>query len=290
MTKQINTKNKKRNSITVGKIKMTILHFILIGIVMIWTYPFIWMITASFKTGDEFFKNKLALIPKNPTWDNIIRVWTMENFSTYFLNTFIITFSVVIIVLVTTALSGYVFGRYEFIGRKAILLIFLSSISIPRVSTMIPLYEIIRGMGLLGTKTGVILAIAGGGHVIFVLLFMSYFSQLPNELEEAARIDGCGFFRIFKSVMFPLAKPIATTVIIMETVWTWNEFLRPLVLTLNNPSARTLAVGLYAFRGENTVDWTGIAAGGTIAIVPVVIMYIALQKYFVEGVAGAVKS
>ena len=279
----------KKSAVTLRKIKNLITHILLSGVALIWVYPFLWMVTASLKTGNEFFRDRLSLFPKSPTFENIVRVWSMENFSTYFLNTFIITFFVVLIVLAITALSGYVFGRYNFIGRKVVLVIFLSSISIPIVSTVIPMYEIVRSMGLIGTKMGVILATSGGAHVIFVLLFMSYFKQIPNELEESAKIDGCGFFRTFISIMFPLAKPIATTVLIMESVWTWNDFLRPLVLTLNNPTARTLAVGLYAFKGENTVDWTGIAAGGTIAIIPIVILYMILQKYFVDGVAGAVK-
>ena len=112
---------------------------------------------------------------------------------------------------------------------------------------------------------------------------------MPNELEEAAKIDGCGFMRTFVNVMMPLSSPISTTVIIMESLWTWNAFQLPLILTLNNPAARTLAVGLYAFKGENTVDWTGICAGGAIAMVPIIIVFIAFQKFFINGMAGAVK-
>ena len=109
-------------------------------------------------------------------------------------------------------------------------------------------------------------------------------------MEEAATIDGANFVQTYGSVMFPLAKPIMVTVVIMQFIWTWNSFLLPLIITLNNPSLRTLAVGLYALRGENVVDWTGIAAGASIAIVPVICVFIALQRYFVDGIAGAVKS
>lgn len=274
----------------VRNVKSFVTHAVLVGIALIWVYPFMWMITASFKTQKEFFGNKLSLFPKSPTIENILRVWTSNNFSVYFMNTVIVTFFVVFLVMIITSTAGYVFGRYEFIGNKLLLLVFISSITIPLVSTMIPVYEIVRSMGLIGTRTGLVLATAGGGHVIFLLLYVSYFKQLPKELEEAAKIDGCGFLRIFTSIMFPLSKPIGTTVLIMESVWTWNDFLRPLILTLNNPAARTLAVGLYAFKGENTVDWTGIAAGGSIALVPVVLLFIFLQQYFVDGVAGAVKS
>jgi len=272
------------------KLESYITHAILIILAMGWVYPFIWMITASFKSQKEFFGSKLKLFPASPTFENILRVWRMDNFSIYFLNTLVVTLTVVLIVLAITSMAGYVFGRYNFIGKKIILIIFISSITIPMISTMIPVYEIVRTMGLIGTRLGLILASAGGAHVIFLLLFMSYFRQLPKALEEAAMMDGCNFWQIFFHALFPLAKPIATTVIIMETVWTWNDFLRPLVLTLNNPAARTLAVGLYAFKGENVIDWTGIAAGGTIAIVPIIILFVSLQKYFVDGVAGAVKS
>jgi raffinose/stachyose/melibiose transport system permease protein len=158
------------------------------------------------------------------------------------------------------------------------------------VSTIIPTYQIIKSLGLVGTKTGLILAQSGGAHVVFVMLFSGFFRQIPKEMEEAAIMDGCGFFRTFLKVLAPLAQPISVTTIIMETIWSWNAFLLPLVLTLNNPNSRTLAVGLYSFKGENTVDWTGIAAGGVIAILPIIVVFLFLQKYFVNGVAGAVKN
>lgn len=281
---------------TISKEKMkqnvstTIIHAFLIGIGLIWIYPFLWMIASSFKSQGEFFKNRIGLIPMEFTLDNFIRLWSKANFGVYFMNTVIVTFFSVLLVLVMTNMAGYVLGRYDFVGKKAITGIFLASISIPLVSTLIPVYEVIKNLGLVGTKTGLVLSGAGGAHVIFLLLFSSFYQQIPKELEEAAKIDGCGFFRTYFSIMMPLGQPVAITVIIMETIWVWNAFLLPLVLTLSNPLSRTLAVGLYAFRGENTVDWTGIAAGGTISVVPIVILFILLQKYFVNGVAGAVKS
>ena len=168
--------------------------------------------------------------------------------------------------------------------------VFLGSIAIPLVSTIIPTYEVVKEMHLVGTKLGLILSQAGGAHVIFLLLFTSFFQSVPNELEEAPKIDGCNYFQAFYYIMMILCKPVATTVVIMETIWAWNAFMLPLVLTLNNPSSRTLAVGLYAFKGENTVDWTGIAAGGAIAVIPVIVLFIFMQKYIVSGMtSGAVK-
>lgn len=271
-------------------IKTSLNHVLLAGIGLMWIYPFLWMISASFKSQPEFFENRLGLIPKEPTLDNIVRIWSKANFGTYFINTIIVTVCSVIIVLIMTMMAGYAMGRYRFWGRNLIMGIFLGSIAIPLVSTIIPTYEVVKSMHLVGTKLGLVLSQAGGAHVIFLLLFTSFFESIPKEMEEAAKMDGCNYFKTFFHVMMPLCKPIATTVVIMETIWAWNAFMLPLVLTLNNPASRTLAVGLYAFKGENTVDWTGIAAGGTIAVIPVIILFIFMQKYFVEGIAGAVKS
>lgn len=273
-----------------GAVKKGINHLVLLAIGLVWVYPFLWMISASFKGQNEFFNNRLGLIPQTPTLDNIKRIWIKANFGSYFLNTVVVTCFAVVLVLIITMLAGYAMGRYKFVGRNLMMGIFVGSIAIPLVSTIIPTYEVVKGMHLMGTKTGLVLAQAGGAHVIFLMLFTSFFASIPMELEEAAKIDGCSFFRIFFNIMMPLCKPIATTVVIMETIWTWNAFMLPLVLTLNNPASRTLAVGLYAFKGENTVDWTGIAAGGTIAVIPVIILFISLQRHFVEGIAGAVKS
>ena len=266
-----------------------VINAVLILCSLIWIYPIVWTLISSFKPQADFFKEQLSLFPATWTLENYSRVWGKANFAVYFFNSVIVTVFSVLLVLIMTNMAGYVLGRYQFVGRGVLMAVFLSSICIPLVSTLIPVYQIVKGMNLLGTRLGLILSGAGGAHVVFLLLFSSYYSTVPNELEEAAKIDGCGFLRTFVKVMFPLSSPISTTVIIMESLWTWNAFQLPLILTLNNPAARTLAVGLYAFKGENTVDWTGICAGGAIAMVPIIIVFIAFQKFFINGMAGAVK-
>ncbi len=280
----INIKKKRRYSI--GRL---FTHVLLAGIGVCWIYPFLWMIASSFKTNDEFWANRLSLVPASLNMDNFVRLWQKGNFNLYFVNTVVVTIVTVLLVLIMTNMTGYVLGRYNFTGKKIVRGMFLASICIPLVATIIPTYQVIRGMGLVGTRLGLILSGAGGGHVIFLLLFSSYYAQIPNDLEEASILDGCGFWRTYVNVMLPVSKPICTTVIIMESIWTWNSFLLPLVLTMSNPSSRTLAVGLYSFRGENIVDWTGIAAGGVISVVPIIVLFIFMQKYFINGVAGAVK-
>ena len=269
---------------------VAIIYVLLTILAFIFVYPFLWMLSASFKTQDEFFADGLSLIPKHLSFDNFIRAWNSANFSVYFKNSLIVTVSVVLIVLFATSLAGYVIGRYSFFGKKFLMAVFISSTTIPLVFTIIPIYELLKSIGLSQSIVGLILAEAGGGHVIFLMLFASYYAGLPRELEEAAVIDGCNFIQIYSRIMFPLAKPIMVTVVIMQFIWTWNSFLLPLTITLNNPELRTLSVGLYALGGENVVDWTGIAAGASISILPVIMIFIVLQRYFVEGISGAVKS
>lgn len=269
---------------------VAIIYVLLTILAFIFVYPFLWMLSASFKTQDEFFADGLSLIPKHLSFDNFIRAWNSANFSVYFKNSLMVTVSVVLIVLFATSLAGYVIGRYSFFGKKFLMAVFISSTTIPLVFTIIPIYELLKSIGLSQSIVGLILAEAGGGHVIFLMLFASYYAGLPRELEEAAVIDGCNFIQIYSRIMFPLAKPIMVTVVIMQFIWTWNSFLLPLTITLNNPELRTLSVGLYALRGENVVDWTGIAAGASISILPVIMIFIVLQRYFVEGISGAVKS
>lgn len=280
----------KRRGRASGKIGGVLTHILLCALAFVWIYPFLWMISASFKSQSDFFGSGLSLIPKQIDTSNYARAWEEANFSVYFLNSIIVSACVVVIVLLTTSMAGYVMGRYAFVGRKLIMGIFMASITIPLVFTVIPIFELLKGMGLAQSLIGLILAESGGGHVVFLMLFSSYYAGLPKEMEEAATIDGCGFFKTYTRVMFPLAKPIISTVVIMQFIWTWNSFLLPLVITLNKPSIRTLAVGMYALKGENVVDWTGIAAGACISVLPVIILFIAMQKYFVNGVAGAVKS
>ena len=269
---------------------VAIIYVLLTILAFIFVYPFLWMLSASFKTQDEFFADGLSLIPKHLSFDNFIRAWNSANFSVYFKNSLMVTVSVVLIVLFATSLAGYVIGRYSFFGKKFLMAVFISSTTIPLVFTIIPIYELLKSIGLSQSIVGLILAEAGGGHVIFLMLFASYYAGLPRELEEVAVIDGCNFIQIYSRIMFPLAKPIMVTVVIMQFIWTWNSFLLPLTITLNNPELRTLSVGLYALRGENVVDWTGIAAGASISILPVIMIFIVLQRYFVEGISGAVKS
>ena len=268
--------------------RLVITTLVLLPICFVWIYPFLWTVSAALKSNGEIFAG-LGLIPKALEWSNFPRAWTEAHIGRYFVNTVVITAASVVIVVVTTAMMGYVLGRYRFPGKRIVIGILVATVFLPQGYTIIPVFELINGLGLSGTLLGVILGTSGGSPIIFILLFTGYFSRLPGELEEAAIIDGAGFFRVFWQVMLPLAKPIIATVAIMQTLNAWNDFLLPLVLTLARPDLRTLAVGIYAFKGEFFVDWGGMAAAATISILPIIILFLFMQRYFVEGIAGAVK-
>ncbi|TDE10111.1 carbohydrate ABC transporter permease [Jiangella asiatica] len=265
-----------------------IVSIVLLPICLIWIYPFLWMVGASLKTDTEIF-GSVSVLPEQPQWENYSRAWYEANIGPYFWNTIFITAFTIAVVTITTAMIGYVIGRYTFPGKKVLVVVLIATLFLPEGYTIIPVFDLINQLGLSGSLWGIILAESGGAHVIQIMLFAGYFRQLPNELDEAARIDGAGFLRIFWKVMLPLTKPAIATAIILSLMRVWNSFLIPLVLTLPRPELRTLAVGVYSFQGENMTDWSGMAAASTIALLPIVLVFLALQRYFVEGVAGAVR-
>jgi raffinose/stachyose/melibiose transport system permease protein len=270
-------------------VREVVLSTLLMALGLAWIYPFLWMVSASLKDNTEIFGDRLDLIPKAPQWENYARAWYDAEFGQTFFNTVFISVTVIVIVVISTGMIGYVIGRYAFPGRKAIFVGLVATIIVPEGYTIIPIFDLINNLGLGSSLFGIILAEAGGANVISILLFAGYFGQLPKDLEEAARIDGAGFFRIFWQVMLPLAKPVIATVVILTLLRTWNSFLLPLVLTLAQPELRTLAVGVYSFQGEYFTDWSGMAAASTISLAPIIGVFLLMQRYFIEGISGAIR-
>jgi ABC-type glycerol-3-phosphate transport system permease component len=261
---------------------------VLLAVSAAWIYPFLWMVSASLKSNLEVL-GSASLLPERFRWENYLRAWVEADIGQYFWNTVIVTAFSIAIVVATTAMIGYALGRYIFPGRKLVFGLLLATIFLPEGYTIIPVFDLIHSLGLANSLFGIILAESGRANVIVILLYAGYFSQLPRELEDAARVDGAGFLRIFWQVMLPLTKPVTATAVILTLIGTWNSFLLPLVLTLARPELRTLAVGVYSFQGENLTDWPALAAASTISLLPVVIAFLLLQRYFIEGIAGAIK-
>lgn len=263
---------------------------VLAALSLVWIYPFLWLVSASLKDSLEIFTSGLNLMPQDWLWHNYERAWNDAGFGRYMLNSVIITVGSVALVIVRSALIGYVLARYSFIGKRLIVGVLLFTIFVPAGYTIIAVMELSRELGLLNTHLGIILALSGGGHVAAILLYTGYFSRIPRELEEAAVLDGASFLQVFRSVMLPLAGPVTATVAVLTFLSTWNAFFVPLVFTFSRPELRTLAVGMLAFRGEHSTDWSGLAAAATLSLIPVVLLFVFLQRYFLEGIAGAVKS
>ncbi|MGH2558085.1 MAG: carbohydrate ABC transporter permease [Thermomicrobiales bacterium] len=263
---------------------------VLAAMCLLWVYPFLWLLSASLKDSLEIFTSGLSLIPADWQWGNYTRAWDDAGFGRYMLNSAIVTAGTVVVVVIRCALAGYVLARHDFIGKRLVIVILVGTIFVPAGYTIIPIVELSNRLGLLNSLQGVILALSGGGQVAAVLLYAGYFSRIPRELEEAAVLDGASFLEVFRTVMLPLAGPVTATVSILTFLFAWNNFFTPLVFTFSRPELRTLSVGMLAFRGEHSTDWSGLAAAATISLIPVILLFIFLQRYFIEGVAGSVKS
>jgi ABC-type glycerol-3-phosphate transport system permease component len=272
-----------------GRHRSWLTGLVLAVVAAVWIYPFVWLVSASLKSSNEVFGKGLGLMPGELQWENYTRAWTDVGFASYMLNTVIITLGTVFLVIVRSALAGYVLGRHDFAGKKPLIGIFLVTFFIPEGYTIIPITQLTDQLHLLNTHLGVILGLGAGGHVAATLLYAGYFRKLPKELEECAELDGAGPITIFLRVMLPLAWPITATVFILTFLFAWNVYLLPLVFTLSDPDLRTLAVGMTVFVGEQSTDWSGLAAAAVISLVPVVVVFALLQRRFVDSIAGAVK-
>ncbi len=261
----------------------------LTALCLLWIYPFLWLVSASLKDSLTIFASGLNLIPERLEWENYGRAWNDAGFSRYMVNSLLVTIGTVVLVVVRTALAGYVIARYNFIGKRVFLVVLLGTIFVPAGYTIIAVVELSDNLNLLNSLAGMILALSGGGQVAAILLYAGYFSRIPRELEEAAVLDGASFFQIFRSIMLPLAGPITATVSLLTFLAAWNNFFVPLVFTFSRPELRTLSIGMLSFQSENSVDWSGLSAAATVSLIPVVLLFIFLQRYFIEGIAGAVK-
>lgn len=275
---------------TSSRTARAIVHVLLAVIGVIWIYPFVWMVSSSLKDNTTFYKAAVNPIPEVFRWDNYTRAWEVANISHYFANSVIVTVSTVVIVIILSCLTGYALGTVAFPGRTAMIVFIVSLQFIPKGYTIIPLYQLVKYLGIKDSYFGLIFAESSGAHILFILLFAAFFSKFPKEIEESAGIDGAGFVRTFARVALPNSMPVVATAAIMQFIWTWSSFLTPLVLTITKPELKTLSVGMLSFTELYATDWTGMAAGATISLIPVMLVFIFMQRYFYEGISGAVKS
>lgn len=266
-----------------------LIHGVLIVLGFAYLYPFLWVLASSLKTAGEFFTSGLSLIPASLNVGNYVYAWQTGHFSTYFLNTIVVAVGVTAAVIVISSMAAYVLSKTDVPGKKIILGGMVALMFLPAGYTIIPTFDLVQRLGLLDTLWSILIVQTAGALIFNALLFIGYFSTIGKEFEEAARVDGASFPRIYWQIMLPLARPMVATVALFQFMANWNSFWIPLVFTLGNASLRTLAVGMYAFVGANSTGWTYVCAGAVMSILPIMLVFFLLQRHFIEAVAGAIK-
>jgi ABC-type glycerol-3-phosphate transport system permease component len=274
---------------TRGRAVTAMTHVALLVSGLAWLYPLFWALGSSLKSDDDFFTDGLNPMPSHFLWANYLNAWREASFSRYFMNTILITLGTVVITLVVTSCAGYVLARTRFPGRGFCLGLVSATLFLPHGYTIIPVFDLMQRLHLLNSLWSVIIVQASGGVVFGTFLFMGYFMAVDRELEDAAQVDGANFHQTFARIMLPLSGPMLATVGLFTAITAWNSFFVPLVFTLGRPELRTLAIGMYAFIGENSTEWTLLCAGTVITLAPIILLFVLLQRFFVNGLAGAVK-
>jgi multiple sugar transport system permease protein len=258
-----------------------ILYFILILIVVITLVPFVWMLSASLKANKDVFNFPIVLIPDQPRWENYSEIWTRIPLLTFLLNTLKLSVIVSFLQVLTSSFAAYAFAKLEFKGRKTLFLAYIATIAVPWQAYMVPQFIMMSRMGLNNSHMAIICLQAFSAFGVFMM--RQFYLSIPHELSEAARIDGLSEYGIWFRIMLPNAKPAITTLTIFTFVTTWNDFLGPMIY-LTKTELKTIQIGLRMFTTQYTSDYALIMAASVVALIPVLILFLSLQKQFVQGV------
>ncbi|PJN90127.1 MULTISPECIES: carbohydrate ABC transporter permease [Bacillaceae] len=262
--------------------KTFLIHFVLILGSVAMVTPFLWMILTSLKTYAESIHVPPIIFPKDLQWGNYIEIFGLLPFFKFMFNTVIVTVVRTAGQLFLCSLAAYAFARIEFPGRNILFLLALSVLMVPGQVFLLPQYMIMVKLGWLNTLQAVI--VPGMFSAFGTFLLRQFFMGLPKELEEAARLDGCNHFQIYWKVMLPLAKPGLIALGIFTTLWSWNELMWPMIVN-SSPESMTLSVGLSSLQGQYLTNYPILMAGSFLAILPMLVLFIILQKQFIEGIA-----
>jgi len=265
----------------------TLIHIFLISVSITCLYPLLWMIASSLKTQDMIFKD-ISLIPHQFRLENYVLAWKEGGFGRNFLNSIIYTVSVVFGIVIISSMAAYAFSRLKFVGSKFLFIMFMAAMMIPIPGSFVALYVLLNKLHLRNTPIGYILCMINVGLSTSIFLLKTFFDKMPKELEDAARIDGCSKIGIWWHVALPLAKPVLAVVIVFNALAVWNEYILALII-FDNRQFMPLQVALQSFQGEFVTNYPLLMAGLTITALPIIIVYLLMQKYIVKGVTqGAV--
>ncbi len=264
-----------------GLMRRALGYLVLTLVAVVALIPFFWMVSTSLKNIDQVFVFPPQWLPNPVKWSNYSTLWNQLPLGRWIWNSVYITLAAVAGKLVLASTAAYAFSRLRFPGRDYIFYAYLSALMIPWEVTLIPGFVFMRQLGWIDTHLALI--VPSIGDVFGTFLLRQYFMGIPRELEEAAKIDGAGYLRVFLTVIVPLSLPALAVVAVLGFMGVWNSFIWPLVM-INTPEKFTLPVGLQLVNSAHSTDWTLLMAGDVIALIPVVVVYIVAQKYFVEGI------
>lgn len=272
------------------KLENASIHLLLIAGAVIMVMPFGWMISTSLKSQSEVFSYPPQWIPSTLLWENYARAWQAAPFGRYFLNSLMVAGAVTLGTLATSSLAAFAFARIRFPGRDPLFAVYLSSMMIPHQMTIIPSFLVLRNLGDLSPALGLdsyfALIAPFVASAFGVFLLRQSFLTIPNELEDAATLDGCGKLGFLWRIMIPLSRPALATLALFTFMANWNSYLWPLIVT-NNNDMRTVQIGLRYFVGqEGGSQWGLLMAAAVFVTLPVVFVYLIVQKQFVQGIAG----
>lgn len=261
-----------------------IVYIILLLIAAAMVTPFIWMFSASIKPDREVFKiDPFVFIPEVPKWKNYIDIWVKIPFAKFVENTVLLTVVVTCLQLLTSSFAAYAFAKLNFRHRNGLFLAYIATIAMPWQVYMVPQFIMMRKMGLNDRLLAIICLQAFSAFGVF--LMKQFYEGVPDDLCEAARIDGMSEYKIYWNIMLPLSKPALSTLVIFTFVNTWNDYLGPLIY-LKTQTKKTIQLGLKMFISQYSSDYGLIMAGSMLSLIPVIIVFLCFQKYFVEGVAN----
>ncbi len=268
--------------ITKKKIKRIGVYLVLTAFAIIFLIPFFWMVSTSLKGNSQIFVYPPEWIPDPVKWENYADVFDSMPFWQYLFNTVFITVMGIIGVVLSSSLVAYAFARLRWKGRNTLFIFIIATMMLPAQVTMIPVFILYKNIGWLDTFKPLIVPLFLGGGAFNIFLMRQFFMTIPQELSDAARIDGCSEFRIYWSIILPLSKPAVATIAILVFMMQWNDFLGPLIY-ISTKTKGTLALGLAMMVGQHSTEYGMLMAASVLLLLPIVIIFFLFQRYFVRG-------
>ena len=263
----------------VGKV---LLYAVLLGMAVVALIPFAWMISSSLKIDRDVFRYPMVWIPAQPRWENFVTIWTRVPLLTYFQNTIVLALAVTFMQILTSSFAAYAFAKLRFKGRDVLFMAYIATIAVPWQVYMLPQFIMMRAAGLYDTLWALIVLQSFSAFGVF--LMRQFYLTVPSDLNEAARIDGLSEYGIWLRIMLPLSKAAIATLTIFTFVNTWNDFMGPMIY-LTKDANKTIQVGLRRFIQQYTADYHLIMAASLCSLIPVSVVFLASQRYFIEGIA-----